>query len=158
MTVLDIIGNKEVVTEIGSTVRSVIDDLFGWLPNRKSENELKQKELEVKQVLSEELNKLNVRELDLKQAAMESEAKLREVEFSLRVAVLTSKAGQFIVYGFGGVTLLQLILIYLVYPFLPSMPVLTIPMEQWALLFGVLGMEKFADLKMRTANKTGGVK
>ena len=158
MTILELLGSGEFVKQAGETVRSVVDGLFGWIPNKRSEEETKRKELEVRQALADLDNKLKDRELTIKQYAMEVEAKLREVEFSLRVAVLTSKAGQFIVYGFGGVTLLQLILIYLVYPFLPSMPVLTIPMEQWALLFGVLGMEKFADLKMRTANKQEGTK
>lgn len=151
MTIIELLANGDLVKEAGSTVRSVIDGLFGWLPNRKSEEETKRKQLEVQQAMADLDNKLRDHELTIKQYGVELEGKVRELEFQLRVAVLTSKAGQFIVYGFGGVTLLQLILIYGVHPFFPSMPTLTIPVEQWALLFGVLGMEKFADLKMRTA-------
>ena len=154
MTLLELLGSGDFVKEAGATARSIIDGLFGWIPNRKNEEETKRKEQEVKLALAELVNKLSNRELDLKQAAMEMEAKISEVTFQLRQAIATSWAGQFVIYGFGGITILQLAFNGLVVPF-TSMAVLPIASEQWWLLFGVMGLEKLIDLKTRGTKQEG---
>jgi hypothetical protein len=143
----DLTQAGDVVKEAGQTVRSVISDLFAWIPNRRDEEATKQKQAEAEVKIAEAMN-------GLERYKIEVESKFRDIEFQLRTTIATTTAGQFIIYGFGGVTICQLIFNGLIAPF-TGLSALPIAPEQWWLLFGVMGLEKLIDLKTRGTKQEG---
>jgi hypothetical protein len=133
----------------------VIEGLFGWIPNRKSEEETKRKLEEVKLALAQgqfEVDKLTIAAEQVIQQAL---LQIESLSFQLRQAVAATKAGQFIIYGFGGISILQLFFNGVICPFFPTLNAMPIASEQWYLLFGVMGLEKLLEFKTRGVKQEG---
>lgn len=147
-------SSSKAVEVAGAALTGIIDGLFGWIPNRKSEEETKRKLEEVKLAMAQgqfEVEKMKVAAEQVIQQAM---LQIESLSFQLRQAVATTRAGQFIIYGFGGISILQLAFNGLICPFTNTTP-LPIAAEQWWLLFGVMGLEKLIDLKTRGTKQEG---
>lgn len=151
------VSSSKAVEVAGKAVEAVIDGLSRWMPDRRSEEETKRKIEEVKLALAQgqfEVDKMRVAAEQVIQQAM---IQIESLSFQLRQAVVTTRAGQFIIYGFGGISIAQLAFNGLVCPF-TSLAALPIAPEQWWLLFGVMGLEKLIDLKTRGNTTKEGTK
>ena len=141
-------SSSKAVEVAGAALTGIIDGLFGWIPNRKSEEETKRKLEEVKLAMAQGQFEIEKMKIAAEQVIQQAMLQIESLSFQLRQAVATTKAGQFIIYGFGGISILQLAFNGLICPF-TTMTALPIAAEQWWLLFGVMGLEKLIDLKTR---------
>ena len=145
-------SSAKAVEVAGAAINGVIEGLFGWIPNRKSEEETKRKLEEIKLAIAQGQFEIDKMKVAAEQVIQQALLQIESLSFQLRQAVAVTKAGQFVVYGFGGISILQLAFNGLVCPF-TSMTPLPIAAEQWWLLFGVMGLEKLIDLKTRTTKE-----
>lgn len=126
-----------------------IKGLTCWLPHKESEEETKRKIEDTKQAAQQQIFETEKMKIAAQQLVQQYAIELDKLQLQLRQAVATSTAGQAIIYGFGGITILQLAFNGLVCPF-TQLTALQIAPEQWWLLFGVMGLEKLIDLKTRS--------
>ena len=151
-------SSEKAVEVAGAAINGVIDGLFGWIPNRKSEEETKRKLEEVKLALAQGQFEIDKMRIAAEQVIQQALLQIESLSFQLRQAVAATKAGQFIIYGFGGISILQLFFNGVVCPFFPALTAMPIAAEQWYLLFGVMGLEKLLEFKTRGASKQEGSK
>ena len=148
-------SSEKAVEVAGAAINGVIDGLFGWIPNRKSEEETKRKLEEVKLALAQGQFEIEKMKVAAEQVIQQALLQIESLSFQLRQAVAATKAGQFIIYGFGGISILQLFFNGVVCPFFPALTAMPIAPEQWYLLFGVMGLEKLLEFKTRGVKQEG---
>lgn len=146
-------SSSKAVEVAGAVLKGIVDGLFGWLPNRKSEEETKQKLAEVRLAIAKHEFEVDKLKVNAEQVITQAQLEIEKLGFQLRQTAVVTKAGQFIIYGFGGISILQLAFNGIVCPFFPALTALPIAPEQWWLLFGVMGLEKLIDLKTRTTKE-----
>ena len=85
-------SSSKAVEVAGAALTGIIDGLFGWIPNRKSEEETKRKLEEVKLAMAQgqfEVEKMKVAAEQVIQQAM---LQIESLSFQLRQAVATTRA------------------------------------------------------------------
>jgi len=143
-------SSSKAVEVTGQVLTSLIEGLTSWVPNRRSEEETKQKVEEVKLAMAQDRSEVDKLKITADQIVQQAQIEVDKLTLKLREVVATTKAGQFVIYGFGSVTIIQLAFNGLVAPF-TKLTVLPIANEQWYLLFGIMGLEKLIDLITRNA-------
>lgn len=148
-------SSAKAVEVAGAALTGIIDGLFGWIPNRKSEEETKRKLEEIKLAIAQGQFEVDKMKIAAEQVIQQALLQIESLSFQLRQAVAVTKAGQFVVYGFGGISILQLFFNGVICPFFPTLNAMPIAPEQWYLLFGVMGLEKLLEFKTRGVKQEG---